>query len=54
LLPDESVILAIKAWNMMGGKLDWTALEIVAEIIGVTDIEQLLAQFEKIKNHGEK
>jgi hypothetical protein len=48
------VNLAIKAWNMMGGKLDWTALEIVAELIGITDIEQLLAQFEKIKNHGKK
>lgn len=38
----------------MGGKIEWPALELVAEIIGISDIEQLLAQLEKIKTHGEK
>jgi len=52
--PDGSVVLAVKAWNMMGGKIEWAALEIVVEIIGINDIEQLLAQLEKIKKHGEK
>ena len=37
---------------MMGGKIEWTALEIVAEIIGITDIEQLLAQLEQIREYG--
>lgn len=50
--PDDTVVFAVRAWNMMGGKIEWTALEIVAEIIGITDIEQLLAQLEQIREYG--
>lgn len=30
--------LAIRAWNLMGG-IDWAALPVVAEMLGITDIE---------------
>lgn len=36
---------------MMGGHIDWVALPVVAEIIGITDIECLLIQLETIKEH---
>jgi hypothetical protein len=32
---------ALKGWQLMGG-LDWAALPIVAEIIGVNDIESFV------------
>jgi hypothetical protein len=50
--PDDSVVFAIRAWNMMGGQLDWLALETVAEIIGLDDIECLLVQLESIREYG--
>ena len=52
MLPDTSVVLAAKAWNMMGGAIDWLALDAVTEILGITDIESLLAQLEIIREHG--
>lgn len=39
-IPDASA-LALRAWNLMGG-LDWAALPVVAEILGVRDIEALV------------
>jgi hypothetical protein len=50
--PDVSVVLAVKAWNMMNGAIDWLALDAVTEIFGMTDIECLLAQLEKIREYG--
>jgi hypothetical protein len=35
--------LAVQAWNLMGG-LDWTALPIICEILGVEDVEMLVEQ----------
>lgn len=52
--PDDDVIFAIKAWNMMSGQIDWLALETVAEIIGITDIECLLVQLESIREYGKQ
>ncbi len=46
--PPESQI-ALSAWNLMGG-LDWQALPIVAEMIGVTDIETLVVQLVAIRD----
>jgi hypothetical protein len=40
----------VKAWNMMGG-LNWSALPIVAEIIGIQDLEYLVVQLNTIKQH---
>lgn len=38
--PDGSV-LTVRAWNLMGG-LDWAALPVVAEMLGVRDVERLI------------
>lgn len=50
--PDIHTKLAIRAWNMMGGQIDWNGLETVADILGINDIERLVAQLETIRNHG--
>lgn len=39
----------MQAWNLMGG-LDWTALPIVAELLGVEDIDLLVAQLVAIRD----
>jgi hypothetical protein len=50
--PDSDVVLAVKAWNMMDAKIDWVALPVVTELLGITDIECLILQLETIKEHG--
>lgn len=39
----------MRAWNMMGG-LDWTALPIVAELLGVEDLDLLVSQLVAIRD----
>ena len=41
----------IKAWNMMGAQVDWAALPIIAELLGVPDIEQLVDDVLCINEH---
>jgi len=38
---DPVAQLSIRAWNMLGG-LDWKGVEVVAEILGIDDIETLI------------
>jgi hypothetical protein len=40
---------AVEAWNIMGG-LNWSALPIVVELIGVDDVELLIEQLVIIRN----
>lgn len=40
--------MALKAWNMMRG-LDWAALPIIAEKLGVRDIELFIDQLVQIR-----
>jgi hypothetical protein len=43
--------IAVKAWNIMGG-LDWNALPIVFEILGVDDPETVINQLVTIRENG--
>jgi hypothetical protein len=43
------VALAIRVWNLMGGELDWAALPVLAEMVGIEDIEQLIVQLAAIR-----
>jgi hypothetical protein len=45
--------LAIEAWNMLGG-LDWSGLEMVADILGIDDIELLIGQLMAIRDFQAK
>lgn len=42
--------LSIRAWNMLGGKVDWVGLELVAEVLGIQDIEALIADLLTIRD----
>lgn len=43
--------LAIKAWDMLGRELDWSGVEIVAEILGIADVEGLVRQLVTIRDN---
>jgi hypothetical protein len=43
------VQLAVRAWNLMGG-LDWGALPVVAEMLGVVELEPLIVQLVAIRD----
>lgn len=49
-VPDGAA-LAVVAWNMLGG-LDWAGLPIIAEILGIEDLEMLVAQLIVLRDHG--
>ena len=48
--PQKGVSRAIQAWNLMGG-MDWAALPIVVEMLGVSDPETLIQQLAAIRDH---
>jgi len=48
--PPDDVELVVAAWNLMGG-LDWAALPIVVEVLGVNDIERLIRQLVILREH---
>lgn len=41
--------MAIRAWNLMGG-LDWAALPVVAEMLGVHDIESFVVTLAAVRD----
>jgi hypothetical protein len=51
-MPDEH--LAITAWNLLAngsGGIDWAGLPVVAELLGLMDVEMLLWRLLVIKRH---
>lgn len=49
---DGSSYLALRAWNMLGGQIDWQGLPTVCENLGVADIELLIELLQVIRDHG--
>ena len=48
--PPEGSELSVSVWNLMGG-LDWNALEVVAEMLGVRDIDRLVRDLVTMRDH---
>ena len=46
---DGESVLSIRAWNIMGG-IDWAALPVIAEMLGIDDIETLVLQLVAIRD----
>ena len=44
------IATAVQAWNLMGG-IDWSALPIVIDLLGVSDPEALITQLVAIRDH---
>ena len=45
----QEIRIAVQAWNVMGG-IDWAALPIVAELLGIADIEKLNVQLVALRD----
>jgi hypothetical protein len=52
--PDTATALAIRAWNWMGGQIDWAGLPMIAELLGLDDMELLINQLSALRDwqHG--
>lgn len=40
----------VTAWNLMGRYLDWAALPVVVEILGVEDVESFIVQLVALRD----
>lgn len=52
-MPDGAGI-AVRAWNMMNGAIDWQALPIVSEVLGVSDQEQFIYELLAVRDYQRK
>ncbi|MBK8916490.1 MAG: hypothetical protein IPM64_18135 [Phycisphaerales bacterium] len=52
-MPDEEQMV-IRAWNMMGGEVNWIALPVIAEMFGVVDVECFLARLIALRDHMQR
>ena len=42
--------LAVRAWNWMGGQIDWSGLPLVADLLGIEDLEMLITQLATLRD----
>jgi hypothetical protein len=42
--------VAIKAWNLLGGVIDWAGLPVVAALVGAENIELLIRHLVLIRD----
>jgi hypothetical protein len=47
--PPDDVAIAIHAWNLCGG-MEWSAIPIVADVLGIRDVERLIHQLVAIRD----
>ena len=47
-------LLAVKAWGMMSGTMEWASIPIIADILGYDDIEALSSDMLTIRDHIER
>lgn len=51
---DTATALAVRAWNWMGGQIDWAGLPLVADLLGVDDLEILVEQLAALRDWQRK
>lgn len=51
---DSEIRFAVQAWNQLGGELEWQGVPFVVEMIGIRDVEILIAQLTAIRDHMKK
>ena len=51
--PPPDVNLALRGWNMLGG-MEWSGLEMVADLLGVEDVEIFVIQLAALRDNREK
>jgi len=52
--PPEDARIALRAWNLMGGEVNWVALPIVSEMLGVEDVDTWTEQLCAIRDYFQR
>lgn len=47
----EDAANAVTAWNWMGGTIDWNALPVIVEMLGISDVDLLIHQLIALRDH---
>ncbi len=50
-LPPDNGELAIRGWNLMNGKIDWSALDFLVVKFGIEDVDIFVSQLVAIQDH---
>ncbi len=50
-MPPDNGELAIRGWNLMSGKIDWSALPFIVDMFGIEDVEIFVRQLVAIQDH---
>ena len=45
---------ALSVWNLMGGTIEWQALEPIAELVGIEDVPELIEDLIVIRDNMNK
>ncbi len=49
--PDSDIAWIVEVWNLMGGQIDWNALEPLCEMLGIDDPDALVRGLVQLRNH---
>lgn len=49
--PPEEASVILTAWHLMGAQIDWSALDTITEMLGVTDVEQFIHLLSALRDH---
>jgi hypothetical protein len=44
----------IRAWNMMGGQIDWSALPLIADLLGFDELDVLIGQLCALRDRNQQ
>lgn len=46
--------LGPKVWNMMGGRVEWTAMPLIVDLLGVADPEEMVHDLLIVRDHFDR
>ena len=49
--PDPEIAWIVEVWNLMGGQIEWSALEPVCDMLGIDDPAALMRGLVQLRNH---
>jgi len=51
---ENPAVVELHAWNIMGGRIDWAAVPVLAEAYGIEDLELFIDLLGTIQEHVAK
>ena len=50
----DMTVPALSVWNLMGGQIEWQALEPIAALVGIEDVPELIEDLIVIRDNMNK